>query len=180
MKNPKYFFTILEHKKSIAMSFESAQSYLKKFGKEKNIIELSVTTATVDTAAAALGVTGNEIAKSVTLYGKNGDVILIVAAGHQKIDSKKFKAQFGFKGNMISYDDVENLTGHPPGGVCPFGVKDNVKIFLDNSLKNFEVVYPACGSLNTSVKLTISELEEITPHLGWVDVTRNIHIETQS
>ncbi|MCZ2460175.1 MAG: YbaK/EbsC family protein [Chitinophagales bacterium] len=155
------------------MSFESAKEYLKKFGKENKIIIVPVTTATVDTAAAALGVTGNEIAKSVTLYGKDGTVILIVTAGHQKIDSKKFKMQFGFKGNMLAYDDVENLTGHPPGGVCPFGVKENVKIYLDESLKKYEYVYPACGSLNTSVRLSINELDQITLHNGWVDVTRN-------
>ncbi|HOZ85989.1 MAG TPA: YbaK/EbsC family protein [Niabella sp.] len=155
------------------MSLETAKAHLKKFGKENEIIALSVTTATVDTAAAALGVSGNEIAKSVTLYGKNDSVILVVAAGHQKIDSKKFKAHFGFKGNMIAYADVETLTGHPPGGVCPFGVKDNVEIYLDESLKKFDIVYPACGTLNTSIKLTISELEEIVNHKGWVDVTRN-------
>lgn len=155
------------------MSLETAKTHLKKFGKENEIITVSVTSATVETAALALGVSGDEIAKSVTLYGKNNTVVLIVTAGHQKIDSKKFKAQFGFKGNMIAYDEVENLTGHPPGGVCPFGVKENVEIYLDESLKKFDIVYPACGTLNTSIKLTTQELEEIVNHKGWVDVTRN-------
>ena len=155
------------------MSFDTAKAYLKKFGMDNDIIELAATTATVDTAAAALGVSGNEIAKSVSLYDKEGGVILIVTAGHRKIDSKKFKTQFGFKANMLAFDDVERMTGHPPGGVCPFGVPHTVRIYLDESLKAYEYVYPACGSLNTSIKLSVGELAAIIDHKGWVDVTRN-------
>ncbi|ANH81123.1 hypothetical protein A8C56_09145 [Niabella ginsenosidivorans] len=155
------------------MGFNTAKAYLEQFDKDSEIIELDTTAATVDTAAAALGVTGNEIAKSVSLYDKEGGVILIVTAGHQKIDSKKFKAQFGFKANMLAFEDVEPLTGHPPGGVCPFGVPDHVRIYLDESLKNNEYVYPACGSLNTAIKLSVGELAAIVDHKGWVNVTKS-------
>lgn len=154
------------------MSLASATAHLKNFKKDKDIITVTTTTATVDTAAGALGVTGNEIAKSITLYNKPDGIILIVTAGHQKVDSQKFKARFGFKANMVKFDEVEAQTGHPPGGVCPFGVNENVSIYLDESLKNYAYVYPACGSLNTSIKLSIEELSDITDHKGWVDVTK--------
>ncbi|MBZ4190380.1 YbaK/EbsC family protein [Niabella beijingensis] len=154
------------------MSLETAKAWLRKFGKEQEIIQLSATTATVDTAASALGVSGNEIAKSVSLYNKEGGALLIVTAGHRKIDSKKFRDHFGFKANMLAYDDVEKMVGHPVGGVCPFGVKEQVAIYLDHSLKDYEYVYPACGSLHTSIRLSVDELEQIVAHQGWVDVTR--------
>lgn len=153
------------------MSIETAKAWLRKWNRDKDVIILDSSSATVDLAAQALGVTGPEIAKSVSLYDKEGTVLMILISGNRRIDNRKFKDEFGFKARMLSADDAERLTGHPIGGVCPFGVNAGVRIFLDNSLKNFQYVYPACGSGNSAIKLSLPELEQYSGYIRWVNVT---------
>lgn len=154
------------------MGIEKAKLHLKKWNKDSEVIIFETSSATVELAAAALNISGNKIAKSISLYDENNDVILIVAAGYRKIDNRKFKDEFGLKAKMLAFEDVEPLVGHPVGGVCPFGVNSQVSVFLDISLKEFEFVYPACGSANSAIKLSISELEVLSGFKKWVDVTK--------
>ncbi|WBV55317.1 YbaK/EbsC family protein [Chryseobacterium daecheongense] len=154
------------------MGIEKAKLHLKKWNKDSEVIIFDTSSATVELAAAALNISGNKIAKSISLYDENNDVILIVAAGYRKIDNRKFKDEFGLKAKMLAFEDVEPLVGHPVGGVCPFGVNSQVSVFLDISLKDFEFVYPACGSANSAIKLSISELEVLSGFKKWVDVTK--------
>ena len=151
------------------MSLIRAKEYLKKFNLENNIMEFNTSSATVEEAAKALNCEEKEIAKTLSFL-VNDEVILIVVAGDKKIDNAKYKAEFNTKAKMIPYDDVENYAGHKPGGVCPFGVKENVKVYLDESLKRFDIIYPACGSSNSAVKLTIAELEKTSNYEKWVYV----------
>lgn len=152
------------------MSIEQVKEYLKEFGKENNVIELEQSSATVELAAQALGVGPERIAK--TLSFKNGSgALLVVTAGDARIDNKKFKKTFGLKAKMLTPEEVINYTGHKIGGVCPFAITSpDVRIFLDNSLKRFESVYPACGSANSAIELSCSELEKISKAEAWVDV----------
>lgn len=152
------------------MSIEQVKEYLKEFGKENNVIELEQSSATVELAAQALGVGPERIAK--TLSFKNGSgALLVVTAGDARIDNKKFKKIFGLKAKMLTPEEVINYTGHKIGGVCPFAITSpDVRIFLDNSLKRFESVYPACGSANSAIELSCSELEKISKAEAWVDV----------
>ena len=154
------------------MSIHTAKQHLSKWKKDHDIIILDQSSATVELAAEALGVTGSEIAKSVSFYDKFGGVILIVASGTARIDGRKFKDEFGLKPKMLSSEDVEPLVGHPVGGVCPFGVKPEVNVYLDDSLKHFEWVYPACGSGNSAIKLSLGELEQSSEYVKWVSVTK--------
>ncbi|WP_345991052.1 YbaK/EbsC family protein [Chryseobacterium sp. Chry.R1] len=154
------------------MGIEKAKLHLKKWNKDSEVMIFDTSSATVELAAAALNISGNKIAKSISLYDENNDVILIVAAGYRKIDNRKFKDEFGLKAKMLAFEDVEPLVGHPVGGVCPFGVNSQVSVFLDISLKEFEFVYPACGSANSAIKLSISELEVLSGFKKWVDVTK--------
>lgn len=154
------------------MSIENAKEYLSKKSFDlSRIIEFNSSSATVELAAQALGCLPEHIAKSVT-FGVNGSAVLIVAAGDTKIDNSKFKAFFGVKATMLTPDQVTELIGHNVGGVCPFGVNDGVKVYLDNSLKRFEFVYPACGSANSCVKLSINELEQLSSYIEWIDVCK--------
>lgn len=155
------------------MSIEKAREHLAKFGAADRIVELPVSAATVKLAAKALGREAGMIAKTISFYGGNGGVILIVAAGDTKIDSKRFKERFGLKAKMLTHDDAERLVGHAVGGVCPFGVNEGVRVFLDVSLKRFDTVFPACGSSNSEIELTVAELEEFAVPEGWVDVCKN-------
>ncbi|WP_312390915.1 YbaK/EbsC family protein [Chryseobacterium sp.] len=155
------------------MSLEKVKQHLSQWNRESDIILLNQSSATVHQAAEALGVSVAKIAKSISLYDKDNGVIVIVASGQSKIDSKKFKERFDFKAKMLSFEDVEVLVGHPVGGVCPFGVNDGVKVFLDLSLKHFNYVYPACGTVNSAIKLTIPELEKYSLSEEWVDVTKD-------
>ena len=153
------------------MSFTRAKEYIGKFGLAGNIMEFNESSATVDEAAHAIGCDGDEIGKTLSfLIGE--DPILILVSGNARIDNSKYKQEFKTKAKMIKFDDVERLIGHAVGGVCPFGVNDNVKIYLDESLKKHEIIYPAAGSSNRAVKLTISELEEITNYEKWIDVCK--------
>ena len=155
------------------MSFEKAKEYLKKYGLDNKIMQFSVSSATVEEAAKAVNCEEKEIAKSLSFIVENNPIIIVVA-GDAKIDNKKYKEEFHAKAKMIPFDNVEELIGHPVGGVCPFGVNENVEIYLDNSLKRFEIIYPACGTSNSAVKLTIKELEKTTNYKKWIDVCKEI------
>lgn len=156
------------------MSLENVQSYFSKFGREKDIIVLNESSATVALAAQALGTKPEQIAKTLSFKRKNQDrVILLVTAGDAKIDNQKFKSVFQEKAFMLKPDEVETKVGHPVGGVCPFAVNPEVDIYLDESLKRFDYVYPACGSGNSAIKLTVPELEEYTDFQAWIDVCKN-------
>ena len=153
------------------MSLLKAKQHLEKYNLESRVIEFDSSTATVELAALQVGVTEGEIAKSLSfLVGEQP--ILVIVAGDKKIDNHKFKEEFKVKAKMIPFDLVEILIGHAAGGVCPFGVNDNVLVYLDKSLKRFETVYPACGSSNSAIELTIEELEKYSNFYKWVDVCK--------
>ena len=153
------------------MSIERAREHLRKFGVDGRIRELQTSSATVELAAAALGCDSRRIAKTLSFHvGDN--VVLIVAAGDARIDNPKYKARFGTKAKMLAPQEAPELIGHAVGGVCPFGVKDGVEIYLDESLKRFETAFPACGSSNSAIELTLQELIEYSGSLGWVDVCK--------
>ena len=153
------------------MSIEAARSCLEKQGYADRIIETSESSATVELAAQAVGVEPGMIAKTLSFLVGEG-AIMIVVEGTARIDNRKFKDTFHTKAKMIPGDMVEELTGHPPGGVCPFGAREDVPIWLDESLKHYEVVYPAAGNDHSAVRLTPSELEECSRAAGWVDVCK--------
>lgn len=153
------------------MSIEKAREYFKQFGLDDKILEFETSSATVELAAQALGCEPERIAKTLSFLA--GDkAVLIVAAGDTRIDNPKFKAQFLTKAKMISPGEVETLVGHAIGGVCPFGINENVDVYLDVSLKRFETVFPACGSSNSAIELTIDQLEQYSNSLGWIDVCK--------
>lgn len=155
------------------MSFIKAKEHLKKYGLDNKIMEFTESSATVADAAKAIGCKEEEIAKTLSFNVKNTP-ILIVAAGDARIDNRKFKDEFQEKAKMLSFDEVERLIGHAVGGVCPFGINDGVLAYLDSSLKRFETIYPACGSSNSAVKLTLSELETASEFEKWIDVCKDI------
>ena len=153
------------------MSIEKAKAYLEEKGFLDHVIEFEASTATVAMAAEAVGVEPGRIAKTMSfLVGE--EAILILIEGMSRVDNKKFKNTFHVKAKMIPYDQVEEWIGHAPGGVCPFGIKDGVKVYLDESLKQFDTVYPAAGNDHSAVKLTIAELEQAAGAAGWVDVCK--------
>lgn len=154
------------------MSFEKAKKHLELLNLDNRVIEFPVSTATVREAAIALGCTDGEIAKSLAFI-VNEKAILVLAAGDQKIDNAKFKAEFNTKAKMVPFEEVENYIGHKAGGVCPFGIKEDVIVYLDASLKQYQIVYPACGSHNSAVKLSLDELEKASNYCKWVDVCKN-------
>ena len=155
------------------MSFIKAKEYLETYGLGNKIMEFPVSSATVEEAAKAVNCKEEEIAKTLSFIVEDKP-ILIVVAGDKKIDNPKYKAEFHTKAKMISFDDVERLVGHEVGGVCPFGIKDGVQVYLDDSLKRFSVIYPACGSSNSAIKLTIAELENTSNYKKWIDVCKDI------
>ncbi len=155
------------------MSFEKARNYLKKYGLDNNVMEFSVSTATVEEAAKAINCKEQEIAKTLSFIVEEKP-ILIVVSGDSRVDNGKYKAEFNTKAKMIPFDNVEQMVGHAVGGVCPFGVNDDVAIYLDNSLKRFETVYPACGSSNSVIKLTLEQLQKIINYEKWVDICKEI------
>lgn len=152
------------------MALEKAEAYLEQAGFADRIIKLEQSTATVDLAAAALGVEPGMIAKTMSFY-QGEQVVLILTEGTAKIDNRKYKDTFHVKAKMIPYDEVEEAVGHAPGGVCPFGIKAGIKVYLDESLKQFETVYPAAGDDHSAVRLSIGELAQITG-AEWVDVCK--------
>lgn len=153
------------------MAIEKVKAYFKECGMEERVQELDVSSATVELAAAALHCEPQRIAKTLS-FMVDGHAMLVVAAGDAKIDNAKYKAQFGTKAKMLSLEEVETLVGHAVGGVCPFAVNEGVDVYLDVSLKRFITVFPACGSSNSAIELTIPELEEHSGYIGWVDVCK--------
>ena len=153
------------------MSIVKVREYLKKFDKDKDIVEFDESSATVEDAAKAIGCEEADIAKTLSFL-VGGNPILIVMAGDKRCDNHKYKELFYEKARMIAREDLVSLIGHEAGGVCPFGVNDGVVIYLDESLKSHEFVYPACGSCNSAIKLSIKELEELSNYKEWIDVTK--------
>ena len=154
------------------MSVEKVKNYFRRYGIDDRVQEFEVSSATVELASQALSCEPCKIAKTLS-FMVNGCPILIVTAGDMKIDNPKYKAQFGTKAKMLKPDEVTQLVGHSVGGVCPFAVNDGVKVYLDESLKRFEAVFPACGSSNSAIELTIPELEEYSAYVSWVDVCKS-------
>ena len=155
------------------MSVEIVRNYFKEHNINKEILEFPVSSATVELAAEAVGTEPARIAKTLSFYTKEKDAaILIVTAGDMKIDNSKFKQFFRMKAKMLAAEDVERLTGHAIGGVCPFGNPDSVKVYLDTSMKRFETVFPAAGSGNSAVEMTCDELEQASGALEWIDVCK--------
>ena len=155
------------------MSIDIARAYLEKYGVADRILEFDVSSATVDLAAAAVGVEGARICKTLSFKLKDGTGILIQMAGDAKIDNKKYKDKFGEKAKMLSPEEVPQYTNHEIGGVCAFGVtRDDVRIYCDDSMKRFETVYPACGSDNSAIGLSLEELFKFSNAIEWVDVAK--------
>ena len=153
------------------MSVAKVKEYLGGFGLAQRVREFSASSATVALAAQALGCEPARIAQTLS-FARGDGAILVVAAGDARIDNGKFKARFAMKAHMLAHDDVERLVGHAVGGVCPFGVKDGVPVYLDESLLRFDVVYPAAGTDASAVRLSLDELERASGAEGWVDVCK--------
>jgi len=153
------------------MAIEKVRAYFKTQGMEERIQEFDVSSATVELAAAALHCAPQRIAKTLS-FTADGHVVLVVTAGDAKIDNAKYKAQFHTKAKMLSPEEAETLVGHAVGGVCPFAVNEGVEVYLDVSLKRFETVFPACGSSNSAIELTIPELERHSGYVEWIDVCK--------
>jgi prolyl-tRNA editing enzyme YbaK/EbsC (Cys-tRNA(Pro) deacylase) len=163
------------------MAIEKVRDHLKRWNRDGDILEFAVSTATVAEAAAALGVEGARIAKSISLKlpakpgnpvqtGDGERIIIIVTAGDMKLDNRKYRDFFGVKAKMLSAEEALEKTGHAVGGVCPFGLPPGVDVYLDDSLKRFKTVFPACGSSNSAVELTPDELNAYSGSKGWADV----------
>ncbi|SET88302.1 Cys-tRNA(Pro) deacylase, prolyl-tRNA editing enzyme YbaK/EbsC [Salinibacillus kushneri] len=154
------------------MSIESVKAHFNQWDRKQDVMEFDTSSATVGEAAETIGVIPARIAKTLSFRGKDEKAILVVAAGDAKIDNKKFRQTFGYKARMLSPDEVLEQTGHAIGGVCPFGLKQELDVYLDVSMKRFTTVFPACGSTNSAIKLTISELYEYSFAKDWVDVCK--------
>lgn len=166
---PAFYFGAFYNMEENIMAIERVKTYFEQFGMEDKIQEFDVSSATVELAAAALSCELARIAKTLS-FMVDGNALLIVAAGDVKIDNHKYKEQFHTKAKMLMPQEAETLVGHAVGGVCPFAVNEGVKVYLDESLKRFETVFPACGSSNSAIELTIPELEKYSGSVGWVDV----------
>lgn len=153
------------------MAIEKVREHLKKWNMDGRILEFKTSSATVELAANAVGCEPERIAKTLS-FKINEDCVLVVCAGDAKVDNSKFKKQFETKAKMLAFEEVLECVGHDVGGVCPFGVKDNVKVYLDESLKRFNTVFPACGSENSAIELSINELEKTSNYTEWVDVCK--------
>lgn len=153
------------------MAIERVKAYFKQYGIEERIIELHESSATVELAAQALGCEPARIAKSLSFMAGETP-ILIISAGDVKVDNAKYKAKFGTKAKMLTAQEAEALIGHAVGGVCPFGINEGVSVYLDESLKRFTTVFPACGSGNSAIELTIPEMEQYSGYEEWVDVCK--------
>jgi len=154
------------------MSLEKAKAHLEKYGFENKIKTFDVSSATVELAAQALGCKPEYIAKTLS-FKVDERVVLVVTAGDTKVDNAKYKAFFGTKAKMLSFEEVEALVGYAVGGVCPFGINEGVEVYLDESMRRFEKIYPACGTSNSAVELTIEELEQCSEYKAWVDVCKS-------
>jgi prolyl-tRNA editing enzyme YbaK/EbsC (Cys-tRNA(Pro) deacylase) len=154
------------------MSLESVKEHLKKWNRHEDIMEFDTSSATVELAAQALGVIPARIAKTLSFRGKEEKGLLVVAAGDVKVDNKKFRETFGIKARMLSPDEVLQHTGHLIGGVCPFGLRTDMDVYLDVSMKRFNTLFPACGSTNSAIELTKEEIHKYSGASGWVDVCK--------
>lgn len=156
------------------MSVEKVREFFKQYNKENYIMEHELSSATVELAAEAVGVIPARIAKTLSFKNKEGDnAILIVTAGDAKIDNKKFKSEFGHKAKMLTSEEVLEFIGHGIGGVCPFAIRNNeVKVYLDVSMKRFNTIFPAAGSSNSSIELTCDEIERFSNAVKWIDVCK--------
>lgn len=155
------------------MAFEEAKKYLEEQGYGDRILTFGVSSATVELAALAVGTEPEKIAKSLTFL-VDGSPVMILCAGDAKVSNPKFKAFFHTKAKMLGREEVSELIGHDVGGVCPFGRKDGVRVYLDDSMKRFDVVYPACGNAASAVRLSLPELEKLSGASGWIDVCDRI------
>lgn len=153
------------------MSFEKAKEYLSKYNLEDHVMTFDVSSRTVAEAATAIGCQEGEIAKTLSFIVEDKP-ILIVVSGASRIDNSKYKAEFHTKAKMVPYEQVESLIGHAAGGVCPFGIKDDIDVYLDESIKKYDIIYPACGNAQSAVKLTLKELEKIANSKKWIDVCK--------
>ncbi|MBQ4424305.1 MAG: YbaK/EbsC family protein [Lachnospiraceae bacterium] len=153
------------------MAIEIVKEFFSAYGMADRVREFDVSSATVELAARALGCEPCRIAKTLSFLVK-GKAVLIVTAGDVKIDNARYKAQFGTKAKMLSPQEAEALVGHAVGGVCPFGLREGVTVYLDDSLKRFPTVFPACGSSNSAIELTIEELERYSGYVSWIDVAK--------
>jgi prolyl-tRNA editing enzyme YbaK/EbsC (Cys-tRNA(Pro) deacylase) len=153
------------------MAIEKVKEYFKKYGMENRVQEFDVSSATVELAAEALHCEPCRIAKTLS-FMVDGHPVLIVSAGDAKIDNPKYKAQFGTKAKMLMPDEAQTMIGHAVGGVCPFAINAGVVVYLDISLKRFQTVFPACGSSNSAIELTIEELEKYSSYAAWIDVCK--------
>jgi len=154
------------------VAIERVREYFRTYKMEERILEFAVSSATVELAAQAVGVEGKRIAKTLSFW-VGEKPILIVAAGDAKIDNAKYKAKFHAKAKMIGHDEVEAVIGHGVGGVCPFGIKEGIDVYLDISMRRFENVFPACGSSNSAIELNMQELETYANSLEWIDVCKD-------
>lgn len=153
------------------MAIERVKEYFRQYSMDNRIIELNESSATVELAAQALGCEPARIAKSLS-FMVDGKAILVISAGDVKVDNAKYKAEFGTKAKMLTAEEVETMVGHAVGGVCPFGINEGVTVYLDESLKRFNTVFPACGSGNSAIELTIPEMEQYSGYYKWVDVCK--------
>lgn len=153
------------------MSIEKVRAYFAGFGMEDRILEFPVSSATVELAAQALNTEGCRIVKTLS-FKVGEEAILICAAGDAKVDNAKYKARFGAKAKMLSHEEAASMIGHAVGGVCPFAVNDGVRVFLDESMKRFTTVFPAAGSSNSAIELTIPEMEKYSGYKAWVNVCK--------
>ena len=151
------------------MSIEKGREYFRQFGMEDRVIEFTVSSATVELAALALGVEGARIAKTLS-FRTPENCMLILAAGDARIDNHKFKDRFHFKAKMLSPEEVLDKIGHPVGGVCPFGISKDIPVYLDESIKRFKTVFPAVGSESSTIELNLEELYRFSNALEWIDV----------
>ena len=168
--NKKYAIIFLQ-KGSNIMSAIKVREYLKKYNMDDRIITVLTTSATVKEAAEALGTEEERIAKTLSFKLKD-KYIVIVTKGDVKIDNAKYRHTFGEKAHMVAADEVEEKIGHPVGGVCPFALNNDVEVYLDESLKKFETVFPACSATNNAIEISIEELEKVTNYTAWIDVTK--------
>lgn len=153
------------------MSIEKVRNYFAQFGMEERILEFPVSSATVELAAKTLNCEGCRIVKTLS-FNVNGKAILICAAGDAKVDNARYKARFGAKAKMLSHEEAASMIGHAVGGVCPFAVNEGVEVYLDESMKRFTTVFPAAGSSNSAIELTIPEMEQYSGFSAWVDVCK--------
>lgn len=161
------------------MSLETVRHYLSRWGQDQAILVMEASTATVELAAEALGAIPARIAKTLSFYGPESAIIVVVA-GDAKVDNRRFREHFGLQPKMLSPEDVPAATGHTVGGVCPFALPEGVKVYLDASLRRFHTVFPACGTSHSAIELTLPQLEEYSGSAGWVDVCKAWREEEQN